>query len=109
MKKPIKVKIPNYGTLYRLSIDPSKKVVVFDMDETLIHTNSAQNFKISEKFTKVKRKGQASITIGFTIRPYLYEMLEQLKPHYNLVIMTSSAECYAKAIFEILDPKKEFF
>ena len=103
------MKIPNYGTLYSLTVDPSKKVVVFDMDETLIHTNSAQNFKISDKFTKVIRKGKDSITIGFSIRPYLYEMLEQLKPLYNLVIVTSSAECYAKAIFGILDPKSEYF
>lgn len=36
-------------------------------------------------------------------------MVSKLKPLYNMIIMTSSVECYAKAIYEIIDPDSSIF
>lgn len=57
----------------------------------------------------VRRPKKSSLTVGFTIRPHYKEMIKKLQPLYNLVILTSSAECYAEAIFKVLDPGNTIF
>jgi len=84
-------------------------VLVFDLDETLIHTLPSKRNDEADKLVEVKRLHEDMLQVGFKIRPGYLEIISQLKPLYNLVIMTSSVECYAEAVYKAIDPKKSIF
>lgn len=90
-------------------VDKSKKTVVFDLDETLVHVNRGEAYKRSTHFVPVVKPDGTEVLVGFNIRPYCREMLRAIKPLYNLVLMTASVRVYAEKVIEIIDPHNEFF
>lgn len=42
------------------------------------------------------------------IRPGAKELLSELSQHFELMVFTASHECYADAVIDYLDPKRQF-
>lgn len=41
------------------------------------------------------------------IRPYARQILETLKPHFEIVLFTASHPCYANTIIDLIDPNNQ--
>lgn len=103
-------------------IDKSKKVLVLDIDETLLHADFDNCFKKLKnydhilKFRKPKENNTENsngnedfITVGLIFRPCLKEFLNSIKENFNVFLYTSAHENYAKAIADLLDPDHSLF
>lgn len=77
----------NKGALITEPLTDRKYCLVLDLDETLIH------FK--------NDNGRAK----FLIRPYTYNFLRNLRPHYELIIFTAAQKEYADWILDKIDSK----
>jgi TFIIF-interacting CTD phosphatase-like protein len=82
---------------------------VFDLDETLVHVNRGKAYNMSEYFVPVIKPDGTQVKVGFNIRPYCVEMLAELKPLYNIVLMTASVDVYAQKVIKVIDSKNEYF
>jgi Dullard-like phosphatase family protein len=95
-----------------------RKLAIFDMDETLVHTLYKRN-KISQETKETTMKYDAKVPIRnpdgtirylfINIRPYVMEILKMLKKWYKIVVFTASLSTYANAILDYLDPNNEVF
>lgn len=77
----------NRELLIKTKLTKRKYCLVLDLDETLIH------FK--------NDNGRAK----FLIRPYTYNFLRNLEPHYELIIFTAAQKEYADWILDKIDNK----
>ena len=83
--KEIELKKPEYS-----SIKPEKKVVIFDMDETLFHYESETDTP--------------------HLRPYCKEALAKLLDKYELWLWTASEKDYAEVVINnFIDPEHIYF
>ena len=96
-----------------ISFNNDKKTLIFDLDETLIHcigeikeSDAQQNYHKSVDITLPTKK---TIKVGINIRPFLYESLDILKEHYNLILYTASHQSYTDGVLKIIDPEKKYF
>lgn len=82
-----------------------RKTIVFDMDQTLIHTNEnvTPNFQIKVPY----RSFQGRVGYGFVeVRPFCKEMLKRLSEHFDIIIFTASTQAYADPIIDHIDPDR---
>jgi len=87
------------------------KVLVLDMDETLIHaeilTESSKPIKDSDFTITLKNKGtdgdDETYIVYVKIRPYYDDWLINLSQYYEIVVFTAAEQDYADAILDILD------
>jgi len=86
----------------------NKKIAVFDLDETLIHSEP-KNISKCDVIIDVKVPSGEIAKIGVNIRPGVMNSLKKIKKDYVLVIYTASHQAYADAIVDFLDPKKKLF
>ena len=88
--------------------DYSKKLLIFDLDETLIHCkdNDVENCMVRQPVTF---SNGVTITAGINIRLYTKELLDFLKPHFDLIIFTASHHKYANTMVDILDKPQTIF
>jgi len=84
-----------------------RKTIIFDLDETLIHSCKSPLEKY-DRSVKATMPSRGEKIIGFNVRPYLDELLEALKEHFELVIFTASHFCYASPILDDIDPNRYF-
>ena len=88
-----------------------KKVLIFDLDETLIH--SQRDLSTCAKIVKVNVYNNNNNTnymlLGINIRPCLKELFMQLKDKFHFVIFTSAFKKYADPIIDLIDPYGEIF
>ncbi|CAD8104978.1 unnamed protein product [Paramecium sonneborni] len=94
---------------YQLGIDSPKssflgqrKLIVLDLDETLVHSQfqiiNGYDFSID-----IIVQGQL-FKVYVTIRPGVYEFLEQLNEFYDIVFWTASLQEYADPVMDFIDP-----
>lgn len=79
----------------------TKKTLVLDLDETLVHSS----FKPPEKadiVLPVEIEGKVCY-VYVLIRPGTITFLEELAEHYELAIFTASLSKYAEPLMKILD------
>ena len=113
---PVPIHIIEKKNLVVNSLDPSiclynwleKKLLVFDLDETLVHCIT-DNIEKADKTITVTLNTGDTINAGVNIRPYAVECLKELKEHYNLIVFTASHPYYANTVIDILDPDKTLF
>ena len=89
----------------------SKKLLVFDIDETMIHTIDERDPKFMKGQFKIKvaaDKGRFE-SISVNVRPCLMESLIELKQIYQIIAFTASEKQYADAILDFLDPDGSIF
>jgi RNA polymerase II subunit A small phosphatase-like protein len=84
-----------------------KKVLIFDMDETLI---SAWKVREEEIFSqKSRKKGDFNFKfegrlIEVKLRPFVIEALERLSESFEIVVYTAGIQGYAEPILNRIDP-----
>lgn len=97
--------------------DSSKKLLLLDMDETLLHAATLEDIYNNKvygenavpSFTTTFVDNNLVIKIGVFLRPYLQEMLQRLLPLFDLCVYTASERVYADAIINKIDPHNKFF
>lgn len=83
------------------------KLLIFDMDETLI----AAKFegRIPAKFEKTFSYKLQGVEVSVRLRPYVIDCLEKLAPLYEIIVFTAGQQDYADQILDYIDPNKKIF
>lgn len=84
-----------------------KKVIVFDLDETLVHW--IEDFDPSEvdHVLRIEFPNNEVVDAGLNIRPFAIECLKEANKHFQVVVFTASHSWYADAVLDFIDPKRE--
>ena len=115
-----KVKYLYYTTPMDIEDFPKKKLLIIDLDETLIHSEfrNKDNYKILDIYTKNSKCQIKSFSYSdensiyfFDVffRPHLKEFLTTVCKYFDLAIFTAALKGYADIILDYIDPKNEFF
>ena len=101
IKRPNKVKIFNPGN--------HKKLAVFDLDETLIHSVTDLNKNHQNNIITIRTPTGKMAKIAINIRPKWEEVIKKVSKVYTIVIYTASHSSYANGVLDFLDPKNRYF
>eukprot|EP01022_Parablepharisma_sp_SALTPOND_P014065 TRINITY_DN1893_c0_g1_i1.p2 TRINITY_DN1893_c0_g1~~TRINITY_DN1893_c0_g1_i1.p2 ORF type:complete len:570 (-),score=59.52 TRINITY_DN1893_c0_g1_i1:7307-9016(-) len=107
-KKKLPVEPCSTSTISSFNINLEKKLVVFDLDETLVHCVT-DNIEKADRIITVTLNTNEKIKAGVNIRPYAVECLKQLSEYYELIVFTASHPYYADTVIDLLDPDKTIF
>lgn len=88
--------------------DQQKKLVIFDMDETLIHCVDDIETQDPDVILEIDFPDEETVYAGINIRPYIMECLEEANKHFQVIVFTASHQVYADAILDYIDPNKEY-
>ena len=80
----------------------SKKTLVLDLDETLVHSQFAPFSIKSDLILKIELENQIR-DIHVLIRPGVYKFLKKMSQLYEIVIFTASVSKYAEPLLDIID------
>lgn len=83
---------------------PFGKVLILDMDETLIHCVDDIEQQEPDVILEIDFPGEETCCAGINIRPYLHECLEEAAISMQIIVFTASHQVYADAILDYLDP-----
>ena len=86
----------------------TKKLLILDLDETLVHADFENIYKKHDIEIKFKDKNEI-FSVGIFIRPYLTEFLDSISKIFDIGIYTASVKSYADAILDRIDPTKIYF
>ena len=84
-----------------------KKLIIFDMDETLIHCIDDIENESPDVILNVKFPNGELVEAGINIRPYAIECLREANKKYQVVVFTASHKFYADVVLDYLDPNNE--
>lgn len=84
----------------------SKKTVIFDLDETLVHCVNGSEIEPDIVLPLQFPTGEIS-QAGITIRPFARECLKEANKYFEVIVFTASHQCYADAVLNFLDPTRE--
>lgn len=83
-----------------------KKTIIFDLDETLAHCVRVENpLRPADVYLNITMMSGAVVKVGFNIRPYTKECLEQVNKDFEVVVFTASHKWYADVILDYIDPE----
>lgn len=85
----------------------SPKLLIFDMDETLVAAKFKGN--VPPKFEKTFSFQLQTTEISVRLRPYVIDCLEKLAPLYEMIVFTAGMQDYADNILDYIDPNKKLF
>mmetsp|Transcript_8332 Transcript_8332/g.9454 ORF Transcript_8332/g.9454 Transcript_8332/m.9454 type:complete len:151 (+) Transcript_8332:625-1077(+) len=108
---PTNEEILNSGKLVNIErIKQNKKLVVFDLDETLVHCIfNDKDTHDADVFLDILLPNGRTANTGFNIRPYWQEMMDEIKDDWEVVVFTASCKNYADSILDHLDPENKYF
>jgi CTD small phosphatase-like protein 2 len=90
-----------------------KRTLLLDLDETLIHCFTQEEFDISPHVPdlnlQITGPDDEKNTISISIRPYAYEFLQEMSKIFEIAIFTASSPLYANKVLDILDPNNQIF
>ena len=92
----------NTKQLFLLPKSSSKKTLVLDLDETLVHSQFLPFSIQSDVILKIDIENQTH-DIHVLIRPGVQAFLQRLSKLYEIVIFTASVSKYADPLLDILD------
>jgi len=84
-----------------------KKVIIFDMDETLIHCVDDTDQESPDIVLQVNFPNGETVEAGINVRPYAIECLKEANKKYQVVVFTASHKFYADVVLNHLDPTGE--
>lgn len=86
---------PQPATRLRLNCDATSKLLIFDLDETLVNCT-----EFTEGYSKLRVKSTEGqiMTASLSVRPHTVECLRKLSSHYEIGIFTASCPQYADAV-----------
>mmetsp|Transcript_35867 Transcript_35867/g.34924 ORF Transcript_35867/g.34924 Transcript_35867/m.34924 type:complete len:150 (+) Transcript_35867:440-889(+) len=113
-----KFKVPSLEELsekfYHLGERTRNKVLVLDMDETLIHAkylyeNSDHSNDNGDFFVNItsKTNEKDQVKISVKMRPHLDSCLEYLEKMYEIVVFTAGEQVYADAVLDYVDEERK--
>ena len=91
-----------------------KKVILLDLDETLIHGDFQEEYlnDIDHPYDKIIKftslDEQEEVSVGIFIRNGVQKFLEEISKIFDIGIFTASSKDYADAVINYLDPNNEF-
>lgn len=91
-------------------VDPEhKKVLIFDMDETLIHCVDDIETQNPDVILEIEFPGEETVCAGINIRPFMMQCLQEANKSFQVIVFTASHQTYADAILDYIDPENELF
>jgi len=84
-----------------------KKLLIFDMDETLIHCVDDVEKQDSDIILEIKFPDvdeDETVYAGINVRPHIIDCLKEASQHYQVIVFTASHQVYADAILDFIDP-----
>eukprot|EP00826_Nyctotherus_ovalis_P022577 TRINITY_DN17478_c0_g1_i1.p1 TRINITY_DN17478_c0_g1~~TRINITY_DN17478_c0_g1_i1.p1 ORF type:complete len:143 (+),score=33.10 TRINITY_DN17478_c0_g1_i1:153-581(+) len=97
-------KPPQDPSLPPLNPKDTRKTLILDLDETLVHSSFVPNPKA---IFRVKIKASEKNTLLYVLfRPYVREFLRKAARLFEVVIFTASQKNYADFIIDKLDTEK---
>ena len=94
-------------------IGSDKKLLILDLDETLIHVDFDYILKDKivnyDKILYFDSEDEENIDIPLIIRPGLYEFLDYASKEFELIVFTASEKEYADAIINYIEKDKKYF
>ena len=91
-----------------------KKVILLDLDETLIHGDFQEEYlnDIDHPYDKIIKftslDEQEEVSVGIFVRNGVQKFLEEISKIFDIGIFTASSKDYADAVINYLDPNNEF-
>lgn len=72
-------------------LPPARKLntIVFDLDETLIHSNERPDMPYDVQLPFVFPTGE-HVKLGISVRPYAQECLRELSEYFEIIVFTAS-------------------
>lgn len=86
----------------------SKKILILDLDETLIHADLDMEFNEHDYILNFDYEGD-SIHVPILLRPGLFQFLENISELFEVFVFTASKREYADAVLNYIDPHREIF
>ncbi|KAE8708863.1 putative Aquaporin NIP1.1 [Hibiscus syriacus] len=86
------------------SIFETKRTIVLDLDETLVHSSSDAPPKMYNFIVRPSMEGQM-MNFYVSKRPGVDSFLEEISKKYEVVVFTAGLEHYASLVLDKLDPK----
>jgi Dullard-like phosphatase family protein len=104
---PINKNLPKVSFEFFENIPKKKKLCIFDLDETLVHSeykdiNSAQNI------ITVTLPSDKKVKVGLNIRPHWKKAIKEISKTFYILIYTASDHHYADAVLDFMDPEKKY-
>lgn len=87
----------------------TKKTLILDLDETLVHSLSRGTRMSNGHMVEVKFNNQVATLYYVHKRPYCDLFLKQVSKWFNLVIFTASVKEYADPVIDWLESERKFF
>ena len=95
------------------NFDENKKLLILDLDETLIHSDL--DFLLKEKNVKYDEvlhfdsEEEKNIPLPVVLRPGVFEFLDYASKNFDLIVFTASDQQYADAIINYIEKDKKYF
>jgi Dullard-like phosphatase family protein len=89
-----------------ISSNTRKKILVLDLDETLVHSSIHNPFPNKRNIIFNMNINNIKYKIYVIIRPFFEKFLYEMSHCYDLYIFTASISNYAKPLIEIIDKNK---
>ena len=89
--------------------DIEKKLLILELDETLIHTSFVQIPNCDYDFNFNINFLERPVTVFVYKRPYLNEFLYQMSKYYNIIIYSSNIKEYSNPLIDKLDEENVIY
>jgi len=90
----------------------NKKLLILDLDETLIHADLDYSLKDKIKYDTILHfdsEDEKNIPIPLIIRPGMYQFLNYASKEFDLIIFTASDQQYADTIINYIERDQKYF
>lgn len=98
---------------YKALLNSPKKLLILDLDETLIHSDL--DFILKEKVKKYDKilhfnsEEEKNIPLPLLLRPGVEKFLEYVEKEFDLIVFTASDKAYADTIINYIERDKKYF
>ena len=99
-------KLPNVTKTDIIFTNSGKKILVLDLDETLVHSSKEKPFPNKRNIVLHSKIQNIIYTIYVIVRPFLDIFLHEMSLCYDLYIYTASLSQYAETLIKIIDKNK---
>jgi len=90
--------------LPKRNVYDSRKTLVLDMDETLVHCSYQQEQKVPCDWKITLENGRSVTDVFCWVRPNLEQFLRAAAKMYEIVVFTAGQEVYANKVLDLIDP-----
>ncbi|RPA81816.1 hypothetical protein BJ508DRAFT_106331 [Ascobolus immersus RN42] len=87
----------------------TKKTLILDLDETLVHSVTIGSTMRSGHVVEVKLENQHAILYYVHKRPYCHWFLTEVAEYFSLVLFTASVQQYADPVINCIEEEKPIF